>query len=87
MAVCTARCKDGSACKFTALRDSKFCFCHDTRPHIAERRLRARKRGGSIQRRKYLPYSGPLNLATIESDKESKLQVVTSGASKEPGRL
>jgi hypothetical protein len=43
---CTAKRRDGTACKGRALKDDGFCLFHSTQPDIIRRRTRGRRTGG-----------------------------------------
>lgn len=43
---CAGKRTDGTHCPAPPMRDSEFCFSHDPRPEIVEKRQRARRAGG-----------------------------------------
>ena len=71
---CVEKCKSGKPCTFPALKDSQRCFVHDTRPEVAERRTKARQRGGAM-RRQYVPHS-PLKGRTVADIRDAAAEVV-----------
>ena len=64
---CRAKTKTGRICGFQTLVHSDFCFSHDPRPEIAERRRTARRRGGESHRR-YIPQLPALAKAVAKGD-------------------
>ncbi len=48
---CMAMTKDGRVCGFQCLRRSEYCFVHDPRPEIEQRRKQGSARGGRNRQR------------------------------------
>ncbi len=76
MGICIATCKSGRRCRFPTMKGSHYCFSHDDRTEIADRRRRARVRGGFMHRQ-YLPKPDqPMRLHTIDDIRDTTMMVV-----------
>ena len=75
MAICAATTKAGLPCRFTALRESSYCFSHDDRPEIIVQRRKARARGGKMHRA-YVPRRPePIELESIEDLRDLAIRI------------
>lgn len=63
MSTCVARCKNtGLPCDKGCLPGSRFCYIHDQRPEVAERRRQGGVLGGKNRRKRVSKHVQPLHL-------------------------
>ncbi len=75
MEICVANCKNGNPCQWPVMPGSSYCFNHDPRPEIAQRRREGRKRGGIMHRQYLAKPSTPVKLDTLEDIRDLTFRV------------